>query len=110
MPPNGERRGLRPVGAILDDLFAARGWSRRLAAGELEHAWADAVGESRMRLTRLGAVRKGVLGVTVAHSALLQELAGFEKQALIAALKRNAPAAGIRDIRFRLGSVSAEEK
>lgn len=65
-----------------------------------------AVGEPACRQTRVGGVRHGVLSITVAHSALLEELAAFRKHDLLAALRRDAPGAGIHDIRFRVGPVS----
>jgi len=102
------RRGMTPLSDILGDLFAARGYGRLRAASELEEAWNAAVGEPRCRQTRLGAVRRGVLSVTVVHSALLEELAAFRKPDLLAALRRDAPGTTIHDIRFRVGPVDPE--
>lgn len=90
MPSNENRRGPTPLGDILNELFAARGWSRHRAAGELEEAWDRAVGELRRGQTHVGAIRRGVLSVTVANSALLEELAAFEKPALLAVLRKEA--------------------
>ena len=45
--------------------------------------------------------------MTVAHPALLEELAAFQKSALLAALRQNAPAAVVHDIRFRVGPVDS---
>jgi hypothetical protein len=95
------------LGEVLGELFAARGLGRLRARGELEEAWAGAVGEPGRRQTRLGEVRRGVLHVTVAHPALLEELAAFQKPALLAALRATAPGAVIHDIRFRVGPVEA---
>jgi len=106
-PVGGERRGPKPLGEVLGALFAARGYSRLRGAGELEAAWDAAVGEPASRLTRLGGVRHGVLSVTVAHSALLEELAAFRKPDLLAALRRDAPGTTVHDIRFRVGPVDA---
>ncbi len=103
--PGPERRGPKPLGEVLGALFAARGYSRLRGVGELEAAWASAVGEADHRQTRLGGVRHGVLSVTVAHSALLEELAAFRKPALLAALRRDAPGTLVHDIRFRVGPV-----
>ena len=50
------------------------------------------MGEPDCRQTKLGGVRRGVLNVTVAHPALLEELSTFQKPALLAALRRDAPA------------------
>lgn len=90
---------------ILGELFAVRGYGRLRAASELEDAWNAAVGEPGCRQTRVGSIRRGVLNVTVAHSTLLEELAAFQKPALLAALRQNAPGTVIQDIRFRVGPV-----
>src|SRR5262245_11692490 len=93
-----DRRGPRPLDDILGRLYAARGYGRLRAVGELEAAWASAVGEPASQQTRLGGVRHGVLSVTVAHPTLLEELAAFRKPALLEALRREAPGTPIRDI------------
>jgi hypothetical protein len=49
------------------------------------------------------------LNVTVAHPALLEELSAFQKPALLAALRRNAPGTVIHDIRFRVGPVDSPQ-
>lgn len=100
-----DRHGPRQLGDILTDLFAARGYARLRARDELESAWSRAVGESRSKLTKLGGVRRGVLTVVVAHSALLEEFAAFEKQAILASLRGEAAGSVIRDIKFRVGPV-----
>ncbi|WZO98482.1 DUF721 domain-containing protein [Isosphaeraceae bacterium EP7] len=104
------RRGPRSLSDILGELFAARGYSRIRAVGELETAWNEAVGEPACRQTRLGGVRRGVLNVTVANPALLEELAAFRKPALLASLRRDAPGTVVHDIRFRVGGVDEPEK
>jgi predicted nucleic acid-binding Zn ribbon protein len=101
------RRGPKPLSEILGELFASRGFGRLRALKELEDAWNAAVGEPGCRRTKLGEVRRGVLNVTVAHPALLEELAAFRKPALLAALRRNAPGTVVHDIRFRVGSVES---
>ena len=100
-----QRRGPRALGDVLGSLFAARGYSRMRGVGELEAAWDEAVGEPARGQTRVGGVRHGVLSVTVAHSALLEELAAFRKPALLAALRRDAPGTTVHDIRFRVGPI-----
>jgi hypothetical protein len=89
----------------LGELFAARGYGRLRARRELEAAWDAAVGEPGCHQTLVGEVRRGVLNVTVAHPALLEELAAFRKPALLAALRRQAPGTLVHDIRFRVGPV-----
>jgi hypothetical protein len=46
------------------------------------------------------------LNVTVAHPALLEELAAYRKPDILAALRRDAPGTVVHDIRFRVGPVS----
>jgi predicted nucleic acid-binding Zn ribbon protein len=102
------RRGPQPLADALGTLFSSRGYGQLRALGELEAAWMAAVGEPACRQTRVGGIRHGVLSITVAHSALLEELAAFRKHDLLAALQCNVPSARIHDIRFRVGSVSQE--
>jgi len=94
------------VSEALGELFAARGLGRLRALGELEAAWEAAVGEPGCRQTRLGGVRHGVLTIIVAHPALLEELSAFRKPSLLAALRQNAPATPLQDIRFRVGPIT----
>ena len=103
-------RGLRALSDILGELFVVRGYGRLRARQELESAWNAAVGEATRCQTQLGEVRRGVLSVTVAHSALLEELAAFHKPELLAALRSHAPATLIHDIRFRVGAVGVTAK
>lgn len=103
--PGGRTRGPKPVADILGDLFAARGLARVRATGELEAAWADAVGEPGRGQTRVDGLRRGVLSVTVAHPTLLAELASFQKPTLLAALRRSMGGTPIHDIRFRVGPI-----
>ena len=103
--PSPKRRGPKAVSDILAELFAAKGLARLGAAKALEDAWNAAVGEPRCKLTKLGEVRRGVLNVTVAHSALLEELAAFDKSRLLKALRESVPDLSVLDIRFRVGPV-----
>ena len=100
-----DRRGPKPLSEILGALFVARGYARLRAASVLEEAWNAAVGEPACRRTRLGGVKRGVLTVTVAHPALLEELAAFRKPEILAALRRSAPGVVVHDIRFRVGPI-----
>jgi hypothetical protein len=102
---NPNRRGPRALSDILGELFTVRGYSRLRALGALEEAWNIAVGEPHCRQTRVGELRRGVLSVTVAHPALLEELAAFRKPELWTALRAGAPDMAICDIRFRVGPV-----
>jgi hypothetical protein len=98
----------RSLSDILGEMFTVRGYGRLWARQELENAWNTAVGEPHCRQTRIDNVRHGVLNVTVAHSALLEELVAFRKAALLASLNCGAPGTAIHDIRFRFGSIAVE--
>jgi predicted nucleic acid-binding Zn ribbon protein len=101
------RRGPRALSEILGELLTVRGYGRFWARQELEAAWNAAVGEPLCWQTQLGEVRRGVLNVTVAHPALLEELAAFRKPALLAALRTGVPGTMIHDLRFRVGAVES---
>ncbi len=107
MPP--DQRGPRPLGDVLGALFASKGLARLRAVGELEEAWAEAVGEPAASRTKVGGVRHGVLTVTVNHPTLLEELSAFRKTALLAALREKAPGVTLHDIRFRIGPVGSAQ-
>ena len=99
------RKGPQPLGDILGALVAARGYGRLHAQTELESAWQQAVGPETGRQTKLGAIRRGVLNVQVAHPALLEELAAYRKPQILAALRQALPDTVLHDIRFRVGPI-----
>jgi predicted nucleic acid-binding Zn ribbon protein len=105
MTPPDRPTGPKALGDVLGALFASKGLARLRAVGELEEAWADAVGEPAASRTKVGGVRHGVLTVTVGHPTLLEELAAFRKPDLLAALREKAPGVTLHDIRFRIGPV-----
>jgi len=105
--PNG--RGPRPLSEILSELFIARGYGRLRALSELEEVWNSVVGEPHCHQTQMGEVRRGILNVTVAHPALLEELAAFRKPALLQALRASVSGKTIYDIKFRVGVIVEPE-
>ena len=98
--------GPESLSDILGELIVARGYSRAHSRRVLENAWNTAVGEPRCYQTQIGEVRHGILDITVAHSALLEELVAFRKAPLVAFLRSGALGTAIKDIRFRVGSVA----
>ena len=95
--------GPEPLGEILSRLFAARGWGRRQGRLRLETAWQEVAGPETAAHTRVGALRRGVLEVTVDQAVLLQELAHFHKRRLLEALRARLPELTVTDLRFRAG-------
>ena len=93
------------LGDVLGDLFAKRGYARVRAAGDCARAWSEAAGEPLGSQSRAGAVKRGVLEVTLANSALLHE-ATFRKRELLDRLKELLPDERIANLRFRVGPLS----
>jgi predicted nucleic acid-binding Zn ribbon protein len=92
------------MSAILAELMARRGFARIQSTAALEAAWQEAAGEALAAHTRTGAIRRGKLEVTVANSAVAQELT-FRKPALLDTLRKALPDETIRDLRFRVGPI-----
>lgn len=92
----------QPLGEILSQLFALRGYGRVQGERQLQEAWREIAGEVIARQTRVLGVTAGVLHVGVAGSALLSELVSFHKHSLLERLQFAAPHLPIRDIKFKL--------
>ena len=97
-------RGPQHVGNVLAQLMARRGFARQQGAAACQEAWGRAAGPLAARYTRAGSVRRGALEVIVANSTLLQELS-FQKSELLKTLAELLPDEGIKDLRFRVGSI-----
>ncbi|MBN2580816.1 MAG: DUF721 domain-containing protein [Pirellulales bacterium] len=98
-------RGPQPIGEILSEVIARRGCARVQSTEALESAWSASAGVLAAKYTQVGALRRGTLEVTVAHSTLMQELR-FQKRELLEKLESLFPEGKIQDLRFRVGNVS----
>jgi predicted nucleic acid-binding Zn ribbon protein len=98
------KTGPRAIGDVLSELMAQRGYGRIQGAEAHEAAWREAAGRLAAQYTRAGPVRRGTLEVIVANSTLVQEL-GFQKLGLLKTLAQLLPEAGIKNIRFRVGTI-----
>ena len=96
-------REAKKMSDIVSGLMAKRGYGQIKSAEKLMAAW-KAVAGRMARRSRPGNLRRGVLEITVASSAVMQELV-FQKKTL---LKKLAAHSGlnIKDLRFRVGSVA----
>jgi predicted nucleic acid-binding Zn ribbon protein len=99
-------RGPEPIGKIVAELMSQKGFARVQGSAELEEAWQAAAGAAIARFTRVGLLRRGRLEVVVANSVLIQEL-GFQKPAILEALKEKLPDRSIKDLRFKVGPVES---
>jgi predicted nucleic acid-binding Zn ribbon protein len=95
----------KKISDIVAQLITARGYGRIQADASFGAAWQAAVGPVLAKYTHAGRLRRGVFEVTVANSMTIQELT-FQKQQLLTKLRTELPDAKIRDLRFRVGSVS----
>ncbi|MGL4463824.1 MAG: DciA family protein [Planctomycetia bacterium] len=93
---------MKKIGDILGRVLVERGLTQVTARLDLERCWTDAVAGRWPDRTKVGALRWGVLEILVDNSTLLQELEGFHKESLLAAVRAGA---GIKhpiaSLRFR---------
>jgi predicted nucleic acid-binding Zn ribbon protein len=97
-------RGPERINNILSELMARRGYARVQSAQQFDAAWNEAAGPLAAQYSRVGALRRGKLEVVVANSTLVQELM-FQKAALLKTLAQLLPDQGIKDLRFRVGTI-----
>ena len=101
---NPKQKGPQPIGDILAELMARKGFARARAEEAYQAAWKDAVGEPVAQYTRTGKLRRGLLEIFVANSMLIQELT-FQKADLLESINQKLPDEKIRDLRFKVGPV-----
>jgi len=97
-------KGPQPIGDILAELMARKGFARARGEEAYQAAWKEAVGEPVAQYTRTGKLRRGLLEIIVANSMLIQELT-FQKVGLLESIKQKLPDEKIRDLRFKVGPV-----
>ena len=93
----------KKIGEVVAQLLAKRGYARVQAVAAFDQAWREAVGERFAAQTRCGHVRRGVLEVFAANSAIVQELT-FTKTSLLQRLTSLAPDQKIKDLKFKVGT------
>ena len=98
------KRDPQKVGDVITDLLARRGYAQLAANQECNEAWQAVVGKLK-EMSRATEAKRGVLQVVVSNSVMMQELT-FRKQELIPALAARLPNHQIKDLRFRVGSIS----
>lgn len=94
----------KPMGDVMSQLLAKRGYAQVQAAASCEAAWRSAVGGKLAPHTRPGNVLRGVLQVMVATSSVVQELA-FVKAKVLKQLALLVPEHNIKDVKFRVGPI-----
>ncbi len=103
-------KGPQPIGDILAELMARKGFAGARGEEAYRAAWCEAVGEGVGQYTRTGKLRRGLLEIFVANSMLMQELT-FAKAGLLKSLNQHLKDEKIGDLRFKVGPVrSAQEE
>lgn len=92
----------QPLGDVLGQLFALRGYGRIRTERQLHEAWERVAGERIAKHSKVIGLRSGILQVAVSNSALLGELASFYKEELLEKLRNEYRDVWIRDLKFRL--------
>ena len=95
--------GPRPLADVLGKVLAKYDIAGTTARLDLERGWLAAIGPELAPRARVGALRRGTLEVHVDSSALLQELAGYRKEELLATLRANLRHSVVTALRFRRG-------
>ncbi len=91
-----------PLSRALSELITLRGLARENADTQMAGIWKEVAGEKIAKNTRVNGIKRGILHIYVAHSALLNELVSFHKMALLDAIQKDHSQLKIRDIKFRL--------
>lgn len=89
---------------LISKLIASRGFSQELFNDELQQAWQRVAGPAFRGKTQATRIQRGALQVVVDSSPALQQL-GFVKSQLLSDIQSALPDAGIRSLRFRVGTI-----
>ncbi|GIW98950.1 MAG: hypothetical protein KatS3mg111_2283 [Pirellulaceae bacterium] len=88
------------MGRVINRLMAQRGYGQIEAAGELEHAWRELVGDLLADATRVGRIYRGNLIVEVSDPSARQQL-HFEQSRILKQLRARFPQLKIRGLSIR---------
>lgn len=90
------------VSKVLAELIARKGLARVHGTEQLQQAWQTVAGEEIGRQSKVLNLSRGVLSVGVGSSAVLNEVVGFHKAALLQQLQQQFAYLKIREIKFKL--------
>ncbi len=96
--------GPQSLSDVLAKLIALRGYARRQGDAQLQQAWTEVAGTQFASRTRALSIKRAVLHVAVAQSALHAELVSFHRQKLLAKFQAQFPHLKIKDLKFKLDS------
>jgi len=93
-----------PLSSVLSELIAKKGIARVQGNAQLVGIWKSVVGEKVSSRTKVLGLKRGVLEVGVDNSALMNELASFQKAGFVRKFQTEHAEHKISDIRFQLRS------
>ena len=97
------------IGELLRKLLRKKRFFQRRKYHDLASSWQQAAGQEVAGHTRISSFSEGTLTVEVDNAILLQELAGFMRLQLLAALQSSDAARDVAELRFRLGRPGLDE-
>lgn len=92
-----KKREVRPVGALLDELFRSPNIARKIAEGSLPDTWRRVVGERYASYTRQVRLVKGILYVHISSSVAARELL-WQRQSLINSINQQSGFQLVKDV------------
>ena len=97
-----EDRSPLHISRALAELIALRGFAKPQGDAQLQAAWDQAAGPQIAPHTRVGELSRGTLHIHVANTALMAELNGFHKAAILQSLQQQRPELRVKNLKFRL--------
>lgn len=94
----------QPIGKVLGQVLINNRYASTEANTALADAWTAVVGQAIAKRSQPTGVRRGNFEVTVAHSAIAQELS-FDQPRLVRGLQEKLPEVKITNVRFRIGTI-----
>ena len=88
---------------VFQRVFTRMGLAERLREVTLTEAWPDLVGPALAAHCHPRSVRRGVLHVTVEHSAWLHQITLVHKKDILRELQQHFPQLKIKDLALRIG-------
>ncbi len=104
-----EKKGLGSINSVLGQLFARRGWQKRLHMHSVFDFWNKAVGKEIADHAQPSIIRGKVLWVLVSDQIWMQQLQ-FQKKYLLDTINSRLKDPKISDIKFKLDASLPEVK
>jgi predicted nucleic acid-binding Zn ribbon protein len=93
-----------PLSTVISELIQKKGLARVQGNAQLVGIWKSVAGEKVSSRTKVLGLKRGVLEVGVDNSALMNELASFQKAGFLRKFQKEHSEHKISDIRFKLRS------